>query len=88
MHKISESTIIRTIVLLVMMLNQVLALFGHSPLPFSDDQINEGVSTVLTILASFWSWWKNNNFTKESILAQHHLNSLKKDKSTKAKPNS
>jgi len=88
MHKISKATIIRTIVLLVMLANQVLALFGHSPLPFNDDQINEGVSTVLTILASLLAWFKNNNFTKEAIQAQHYLNSLKKDKSTKAKPNS
>jgi len=88
MHKISKATIIRTIVLLVMLANQVLALFGHSPLPFSDDQVQQGVSTVLTILASMWAWIKNNNFTKEAIKAQHYLNSLKKDKSTKAKPNS
>jgi len=78
MHKISKSTIIRTIVLLVMLANQILALFGHSPLPFSDDQINAGVSTVLTVLASFWTWWKNNSFTKMAIQADHYKKSIKK----------
>jgi len=76
MHKISKATIIRTIVLLVMLANQVLALFGHSPLPFSDDQVQQGVSTILTVLASFWSWWKNNSFTKLAIQADHYKKSV------------
>lgn len=88
MHKISKATLIRTIVLLVMLANQVLAIFGHSPLPFTDDQVQQGVSIVLTVLASGWAWFKNNSFTREAIQAQHYLISLKKDKSTKAKPNS
>jgi len=76
MHKISKATIIRTIVLLVMLANQVLALFGHSPLPFSDDQVQQGVSTVLTVLASIWTWWKNNSFTTLAIRADHYKKSI------------
>ena len=37
--KVTKETIIRTIILLIALVNQVLTSFGKNPLPFSDDQI-------------------------------------------------
>jgi len=78
--KPNKSTIIRTIVLTVMLLNQILAVFGKSPLPFSDEQVNTFVSTVLTVISSIWAWWKNNSFTKAALKADELLKELKSQK--------
>jgi SPP1 family holin len=75
--KPSKSTIVRTIVLVVMLINQLLAAFGKSPLPFSDEQVDTFVSTVLTVVSSIWAWWKNNSFTKDALKADEVLKELK-----------
>lgn len=75
--KISTDTIIRTIVLVVALINQVLTATGKNPLPFSDDVIYEAVTLAVTIGASVWAWWKNNSFTKAAIEADQYLKGLK-----------
>ena len=74
---ISKGTIIRTIVLIIALINSVLTIFGCNPLPFSDEEIYEGVSAILTVAASLWSWWKNNSFTKAAIKADAYKDKLK-----------
>lgn len=75
--KISTDTIIRTVVLVVALVNQVLTATGKNPLPFSDDVIYEAVTLAVTIGASVWAWWKNNSFTKAAIEADQYLKGLK-----------
>lgn len=67
--KVKTKTIIRTIVLFIALLNQVLVITGHSVLPFSDAEIEQGVSMLVTALAAIWAWWKNNSFTQDHIQA-------------------
>ncbi len=74
---ISKETIIRTIVLAVALINQVLMALGKNPLPFADETIYELVTTLVTIGASAWAWWKNNSFTKNAIAADAYLAELK-----------
>ena len=80
----TKPTIIRTIILVVFIANQLLAIFGKSPLPFSDDDITNGVSSVLLIATSIWTWWKNNSFTKEAVKADEYLAELKAGNSEKS----
>ena len=75
--KIKKETIIRTVILAVALINQVLTLFGYSILPISDEQITEVISLIFTIGASAWAWWKNNSFTQAAIKADEVLNELK-----------
>jgi SPP1 family holin len=75
--KPTKSTIVRTIVLIVMLLNQLLAAFGKSPLPFSDEQVESFVSTMLTVASALWAWWKNNSFTKAALDADKYMKELK-----------
>ena len=74
--KISKETLIRTIVL-VIALNSVLTMCNVNPLPFSDEQVYEGVSAVISVVATIWAWWKNNSFTKEAVIADEYKKSLK-----------
>ena len=73
---ISKGTIARTIVLVIALINQVLTVSGKNPLPFSETEIYEGVSLILTAAASIVSWWKNNSFTKNAIKADEYKKSL------------
>lgn len=79
MNNIKKDTIIRTIVLLIALINQVLTVFNLNPLPFSNEEIYTFVSTVLMVVASIWAWWKNNSITKNAIKADEYLKTLKEE---------
>lgn len=64
--KLDKMMIIRTVVLFVVLLNQSLVLAGFSPLPFTDKQIENGLTIVFTIVASLWAWWKDNDITRKA----------------------
>lgn len=70
---ISAGTIARTIVLIAALVNTLLTAFGKNPLPFSDEELYAGVSSVVTVIASLLAWWKNNSFTKEAVKADKYL---------------
>lgn len=74
---VTKETIIRTIILIVALTNQVLTSLGKNPLPFSDDLIYEAATLLVTIGATIWAWWKNNSFTKNAIKADEYLTELK-----------
>jgi SPP1 family holin len=80
MYKVKTDTIIRTVVLIIALVNQVLTVCGYSVLPITDDQVAELLSLILTIGASLWSWWKNNSFTQNAIEADEVLECLKNRK--------
>lgn len=60
-----KGTVIRTVLLLLALTNQVLVLFGKSPLPIDSDLVAELVSIMFTIIASFIAWFKNNYITSK-----------------------
>lgn len=78
MKKVSAETIIRTIVLLVTLINSVLTMSGKNPLPFAEDELYTALSCIATIGATLWAWWKNNSFTEAAIKADEYLKDLKK----------
>ena len=76
-NQISNGTIARTIFLILALVNQILTLCGWNPLPFSDEEIYEGISVLLTVGASLWAWWKNNSFTSAAREADRYLQAVK-----------
>lgn len=70
-------TIARTIVLVLALLNQILAIFGKEQIPIAEDNIYQLVSILFTIGAAVWSWWKNNSVTQNAIKADEYLKELK-----------
>lgn len=67
--KIKTDTIVRTIVLALALINQILTSTGHSIIPITDDQVSEFISLAFTIGTSVWAWWKNNSFTQTALAA-------------------
>ena len=75
--QVKKDTIIRTTVLAVALVNQILTSTGHDIIPVSDEQITQGITLGFTVGASLWAWWKNNSFTKNAIEADKVLKTLK-----------
>ena len=75
--KVKTETIIRTIVLILALANQVLAIYGKQKIPITEDEVYQLITLVVTIGSALWAWWKNNSFTKEAIEADEYLARLK-----------
>lgn len=76
-HAVTVGTIIRTVVLALALVNQILTAAGASPLPIDDETAAQLISTVATVAASLAAWWKNNSFTAEAIDADEYLRQLR-----------
>lgn len=63
-------TIVRTIVLVVALINQLLVSAGYSPLPIDESNTEMIVSTIFTAAASLWAWWSNNALTRKARQAE------------------
>jgi len=75
--------IVRLVVLVILLINQALIVFDLNPLPFSEEQIYEAVSSVATVIVALWAWWKNNSITKEAQQADEYLQELKERRNHK-----
>lgn len=78
-RKVSTATIIRTVCLALALVNQILSGTGHSVIPISNEEIEQLVSTGLTVAAAIVSWWNNNSFTQEAIAADDFLYRLQEE---------
>lgn len=73
-----RGTIIRTLILLIALANQFLAVFGKSPLPISDELVEMLVSSVFTTVAGLIAWFENNYITskgkkQKEVIERHRL---------------
>ena len=78
----TAGTLVRTVTLVVALLNLVLTSFGKNPLPFSDEQIYTGLSALVTAAAALAAWWKNNSFTCCARQADEVLRVLQQEGAT------
>ncbi|MBM7542350.1 SPP1 phage holin family protein [Amphibacillus cookii] len=77
---VNKQTWGRMIALFLMLLNQLgLSFFDFKLLPFTDDDIYQGVSVLISIIVTVWASWKNNSFTLEAQHADQHLKGGKQD---------
>lgn len=75
--KVSKGTIIRTVCLILALINVTLEMFGKKVIPISNEQISDVISVIFTIVTSLVAAWKNNSFTEEAIKADEYLKELK-----------
>lgn len=81
---IKPETIIRTICLVIALINQTLAILGKDKIPITDDQVYQLVTLIVTIGVSIWTWWKNNSFTQPAIMADEYMEELRKERNGQA----
>lgn len=75
--EVKTETIIRTICLVIALVNQALAILGRDKIPITDDQVYQLVTIIVTIVVSVWTWWQNNSFTKAAIEADKYMEHLR-----------
>ena len=75
----SAATWARTICLIVALLNSLLASFNKSPLPIDNEQLQQLVSTLITVVVAIVNWWKNNSFTQPAIKADEYMEKLRQN---------
>ncbi|MED0777764.1 phage holin [Bacillus siamensis] len=85
MGKFEKGTVVRTVLLLIALINQTMLMFGKSPLDITDAQVNQladalytAGSVIFTISTTLVAWFKNNYVTEKghkqrAVLKQHDL---------------
>ena len=74
---IKKSTIVRTIMLLIVLVNLVLKAFGINVIPIDESLIAEIVELVVEVAVIVVAFWKNNSFTPKAIKADEFLKQLR-----------
>ena len=62
--------ITRIIVTAILFINAMLTMAWKNPIPLDETTVGVVVSGLLSGLTILWSWWKNNNITKNALKAQ------------------
>ncbi|RAM53996.1 holin [Bacillus subtilis] len=78
-----KGTFVRTFVLIIALINQLLTIYNKSPLPLDNEQLEQFVSMVFTSVAAIIAWYKNNYVTKKGhsqkqLLKEKNLIKVKK----------
>ncbi|GEK27554.1 phage holin [Bacillus spizizenii] len=78
-----KGTFVRTFVLIIALINQLLTIYNKSPLPLDNEQLEQFVSVVFTTVAALVAWYKNNYVTKKGhsqkqLLEEKNLTKVKK----------
>ncbi|MBL3612351.1 phage holin [Bacillus sp. JHAA] len=85
MKKFDKGTVVRTVLLLIALINQTMLMFGKSSLDITEGQVNQladalytAGSVIFTISTTLVAWFKNNYVTEKghkqkAVLKQHDL---------------
>jgi SPP1 family holin len=74
---IKKSTIVRTILLLIVLINLILKAFGVNLIPIDESMIYNVVELLIEVAIIVVAFWKNNSFSKKAIKADEFLQSLR-----------
>ena len=77
--KISKSTIIRTILVAIVVINFILEKLGVDLIPADESIITMFVETFIEIAVIAVGFWKNNSFSEAAIRADEFLKELRAD---------
>jgi len=72
-----QKTLIRTIMLVITLLNDLLIFYGKSPINIDESTVYQIITILSTIIVPIWTWWKNNSITKHAKKADEYLDRLK-----------
>lgn len=75
--KISKGTIVRTVMLIIVVLNMILKHFGLDVINVSESEILSVLEMLIEIAVIIVTFWKNNSFTDRAIKADEFLKTLK-----------
>lgn len=74
--KITKGTIIRTIMLVLVIVNLILKRTGRPVLEIQEGTVASFVETVIELGTIIVAWWENNSFTHNARKADDYLKKL------------
>ena len=74
---ITPGTIVRTILLAVALVNQILTFLGKPLIYIDNAQLSELVALVFSIVTTVVAWWKNNSFTEAARAGDAVMHGIK-----------
>ena len=77
--KITVGTIVRTVILAVALVNQILVASGHSVIPIPDEEWEALITTGATVITALIAWWKNNSFTAAARIGDFHMRKARRE---------
>ncbi len=80
---IKPDTLVRTAVLVLALINQILEVFGKSPLAVEDETVSQLINAAFTVVAAVAAYWKNNSVSAEAIEADEYLAALRSGEATR-----
>ncbi len=75
--KITKSTIVRTILFLIVILNFILERCGIDVIATDENAVAMVVEYIVEIAVLAVGFWKNNSFSPKAIIADEYLKELK-----------
>lgn len=72
----NKDKIVTIIVSLIVTLNTILTMLGYNPIPYSEDEIYVGISSIVAVCYTVYMWWKNNKLKNEIISAKKEINQI------------
>ena len=78
--QISKGTIVRTISIVLVLVNIVLKQFGIDAINVSESEILSLIEALIEVATIVVAFWKNNSFTQNAIKADDFLRTLKEGK--------
>ncbi|MGD6775280.1 phage holin [Sutcliffiella horikoshii] len=63
---VSKGAWFRIVFLAFALVNQLLVVYGKSPLPFTEAQLEQLFSLVWTAVAALVAWWKDNDWSEKA----------------------
>lgn len=75
--KIAKGTIVRTVMLVIVIINLILKQLGHDLINVSESEILSVVEMLIEVAVIAVSFWKNNSYTQNAIKADEFLKHLK-----------
>lgn len=86
MTKISSGTIARTIVLILALVNQVLAVTGKGTIDIADDTIYQLCSLAATVVTAAVAWWKDNAISEKARANKDLIDAIDSGNAVLAEP--
>lgn len=74
---ISKGTIVRTISLVIVIINMILKKCGVDVINVSESQILTAVEMIIELAVIIVAFWKNNSYSQNAIKADEFLKNLK-----------
>lgn len=78
-QNVKKSTIIRTILMILVIVNIVLEKNGVDVIPADEYTVTMVVETLIEIAVLIVGFWKNNSYSKKAIKADEFLKQLREE---------